>query len=162
MHAAARYEAAVQRMLIAFKEHGRRDLAGPLAELLAEALAASTAPIVVAVPTSRAARRRRGADLLALLARRAARLRGRTVCAALRLDRPVLDSVGLHPAERRRNLAGAMLARPPDAAGQRCVIVDDIVTTGATVAEACRALSAAGWRPSEAAVIATVEHGAAP
>jgi predicted amidophosphoribosyltransferase len=66
----------------------------------------------------------------------------------------VQDSAGLRIDERRANLAGAMAARPaPNACGP-VVVVDDIVTTGATLAEAIRALRCAGWPVTGAAVVA--------
>jgi predicted amidophosphoribosyltransferase len=69
------------------------------------------------------------------------------------LTRSVRDSAGLGTAERRLNLNGAMLARaaPP---GWAAVLVDDIVTTGSTLAEARRALVSAGWPVLGAAVVA--------
>ncbi|MFD7735507.1 ComF family protein [Kitasatospora phosalacinea] len=75
----------------------------------------------------------------------------------LRHSRPVADQAGLGAAERRRNLDGA-LAVParvaPRLAGHRLVLVDDLVTTGASLAEAARALRAAGCPPRAAATVA--------
>jgi predicted amidophosphoribosyltransferase len=59
----------------------------------------------------------------------------------------------LSASERYRNLVGAMRASPPPATAT-ALIVDDIVTTGASLAEAARALSTAGWPVAGAAVIA--------
>ena len=73
---------------------------------------------------------------------------------ALVLRGSVADSAGLSADQRRRNLAGRLRARAPtDGIGQP-IVIDDIVTTGATLAEAGRALTAAGSQPSAAAVIA--------
>jgi predicted amidophosphoribosyltransferase len=76
------------------------------------------------------------------------------VASPLRLSREVADSAGLGAAERAANLAGAMSARRPARPGQPVVLVDDIVTTGATAREACRALGAAGWTPVGFAAVA--------
>jgi predicted amidophosphoribosyltransferase len=154
--AAARYEAAVRRALIAYKERGRRDLAGPLGMLLAAAIAELAAPhsaVLVPVPSTAAARRARGGDHVARLAR-AARRRGaaRGVC-ALRLTRSLQDSAGLNIAGRAANLAGAFVAVAPTS-WRSAIVVDDITTTGATLAEASRALRAAGWSVDGAAVVA--------
>jgi predicted amidophosphoribosyltransferase len=72
----------------------------------------------------------------------------------LALCRPVADSAGLGVAARRANLDHAMVAGPPPRPGAPAVLVDDIVTSGATIAEAARALRAAGWQVSGAAVVA--------
>lgn len=159
--AARTYEAALRRALVAYKERGRHDLARPLAELLAEALRGlDPAPgaVLVGVPSSRAAARARGGDHVARLARLAGRRTGLAVAAPLRQTRARRDSAGLGVAQRRANLAGALVAAAPaDAAA--AVLVDDIVTTGSTLAEAARALRAAGWRVAGAAVVAATPLG---
>jgi predicted amidophosphoribosyltransferase len=149
--AAGRYEGGLRDALLAYKERGRRDLATPLAALLAVAVLALDAPeaLLVPIPSSGSARRARGGDHVLRLSRRV----GRT-SAVLRLTRPVQDSAGLDAGARATNLAGALAARPPRRSGACAVVVDDIVTTGATLTEATRALSQAGWRTAGGAVVA--------
>lgn len=141
--------------MLRYKERGRRDLAGPLAALLADVAAGLLAPntVLVPVPSSPAAARRRGGDHVHRLARMAGRRLGAPVVPALHLMRAVRDSAGLGAGERHANLAGAMAARParPPAVA---VIVDDIVTSGATLTESVRALRCAGWHVTAAVVIA--------
>ncbi len=152
--AAGEYRDVLQAVLISYKERGRRDLAGPLAALLAGAITQlPPAGPLVTVPSTRAAVRRRGGDHLLRLARRAAG--GRPVRSPLRHVRPVADSAGLGVRDRARNLGHSMAAAPPTSV-QRCVLVDDVLTTGATARESLRALRAAGWQPSGLAVIALV------
>jgi predicted amidophosphoribosyltransferase len=79
------------------------------------------------------------------------------VLAALRHCRVVTDQVGLTHQQRAQNLAGALIVR--NAARSRLtlrpvVIVDDVMTSGSTLAEAARAIRAAGGRPVGAAVLA--------
>jgi predicted amidophosphoribosyltransferase len=155
--AAAPYEGGVRAALLAYKERGRRDLAGCLAGLLARSVGPGPA-LLVPVPSSRAAVRSRGGDTLLRLARAAARRTGGRVATPLRLTRAVQDSARLGVGARSANLAGAMAAAPPRFAGE-AVLVDDIVTTGATLREALRALSVAGWQVHAAAVVAaTARH----
>jgi predicted amidophosphoribosyltransferase len=160
--AATAYENAVRRALLGYKERGRRDLAGPLAGLLAVAVRAAAEAgraspgrtLLVPVPSARSVAAGRGGDHVVRLTRRAAVLGGwRSAPRVLALTRAVRDSAGLDTAQRSANMAGAMCARPARA-GWTVLVVDDIVTTGATVREACRALAAAGWPVAGAAVVA--------
>ena len=166
VHALAAYLDPVPEIIIAQKEHGRLDLARPLGQELAraaEAAAAGADPLwLVPVPSTRAATVRRGQDPMLRMARvAAARLRasGRAaaVLPALTHRRKVADQAGLGRRSRAENLAGALAVRASSARllGERpVVLVDDVVTSGATLAEAARALRAAGNAPVGAAVLA--------
>ncbi|MEU8437921.1 phosphoribosyltransferase family protein [Streptomyces sp. NPDC029216] len=175
VYAAARYEGPVRAVVLAHKERGALPLAGPLGAALAAAVAAARAGAgeaggrggagelaLVPMPSARRTVRARGHDparRIALAASR--RLRGAgapaRVAPVLRLRRPVADQAGLGARQRRENLAGALEVRPGGvrlAAGARIVLVDDLITTGATLAEAARALRAAGLGADAAAVVA--------
>lgn len=154
--AAASYDGPVRAALLAYKERGRRDLARALGGLLADAVRAlepGTDAALVPVPSSRRARRERGGDHVARLARVVARTTGLTVSRPLVLRRAVRDSAGLDTEARAANLGGAIRARRP---GRylRAIVLDDIATTGATLIEATRALTEAGWYVGGAAVVA--------
>jgi predicted amidophosphoribosyltransferase len=154
----------LQRVVVAWKEEG----VTRLTDVLSHHLAAAVVPHVhgplplalVPVPTSRRSRRRRGSDLVDELARAAARLLceigiDTAVVQALDYARATEDQAGLGARARHANLAGALVARPRSGPSPRqIVVVDDILTTGATAVEAVRALSAAGRRPAGVAVIA--------
>lgn len=138
---ALRYEGVARQALLAFKESGRTDVAKPLGQSLAPALkrALETGAELVAVPTSRAAWRRRGYDPVTLLCRRA----GVDPARVLFHGRSTESQKTLTSAERDLNLRDSMVAKR-SLEGRRFVLVDDVVTTGATFAEAARALRAAG------------------
>jgi predicted amidophosphoribosyltransferase len=116
--------------------------------------------VLVPVPTTWRSRLARGADVVDQLAHGAAGLlrdTGLDVSAgqALRVARRTADQSGLDARARARNLAGAFQMRGGERfSGRHLVVVDDIVTTGATLSEAVRALAAGGHRPRAAAVVA--------
>ncbi|MFG2134437.1 ComF family protein [Streptomyces sp. NPDC048751] len=165
VHAAARYGDAVRAVLLAHKERGALSLAGPLGTALAGAVRAGlaearalTAPgagvLLVPVPSARAAVRARGQDAARRIALAAAGelRRGGTparVLAVLRQRRVVADQSGLNSRQRLDNLAGALAVVPGGArllSGGRVVLVDDLMTTGASLTEAARAVRAATVR----------------
>jgi predicted amidophosphoribosyltransferase len=164
--AVAAYGGAVRSVLLAYKERGRADLRRPLGAALAVAVRAGpvgAGPVLlVPVPSRPDAIRQRGADTTLRLASAAAAALCRSglparAVPALRLCRSTVDAAGLSAGARAANLAGAMAARERGlrATGQaRLVVVDDLVTTGVTLAEAVRALAGAGHPASAAAVIA--------
>ncbi|WP_426324295.1 phosphoribosyltransferase family protein [Microbacterium sp. E-13] len=147
------FDGVAARVVRAIKEDGRTGLAVSLAPALHAALARVGAhdAVLVPMPTSRAAYRRRGFRVPEVLLRRAGR-RGRRL---LRPARRTGDQRGLDRDGRRRNVAHSLVAA--DASGLRVVVVDDVVTTGASLAEAVRALRAAG-----ADVVAAVTVAATP
>lgn len=161
--AAARYSGSVRTAVVAYKEHGHLALAVPLGRLLAGALApgrpsafgARTA--IVPIPSTRAATRMRGNDHACRLARQAGALSGVSAMKALRWASPINDQAGLSASERRLNVAGAMVAKPPRATSSVALVVDDIMTTGATLDEGTRALTSAGWVVASVSVVAGVD-----
>lgn len=138
---ALRYEGAVRRVILALKEEGRTDVAAALCRPLAAAIDRATPPgaEIVAVPASRASYRRRGFDPVPLLLERAGVRHARVLMPA----RSTAQQKALGIEDRRANLRGAFVARTP-LAGRRFVVVDDVLTTGATLTEAARAIRAAG------------------
>lgn len=159
--AAAPYDGAVRGALLAHKERGRLGLVRPLGAALAAAVRAldlSGPVLLVPVPSDRRAVRHRGHDHARRLARSAAcglRRSGLDVRAAPVLvhARHVGDQAGLGAAGRAQNLQGALRARRA-LTGVAVVVVDDVVTTGATLTEATRALRAAGAHVVGAATVA--------
>jgi predicted amidophosphoribosyltransferase len=167
------YADRVVALVHAWKEGGRRDLAPVLAEVLADAVrvlepqrpvdgvdgAPRPGPVqLVPVPSARAAVRRRGEDVVARLARLTARRlseAGDRVLAvpALCQVRSVRDQARLGMDARRHNVRGAYGLRRRMVPGV-AVVVDDVLTTGASAAEAVRALRRAGLSVMGVATVA--------
>jgi predicted amidophosphoribosyltransferase len=169
----AAYSGACRELLLAYKERGAIGLCAGLAVPLAASVAAAApvaAPgarlVVVPVPSSGRAIRARGEDVVLGLTRRAAatlRRRGLAVrvVPALHHGRVVADSSGLSAPERAANLRGALVVRARSrglVAGTPVVIADDLITTGATLAEAARALRGCGARVVGAATVAATRR----
>lgn len=167
--AGARFEGALRSAVTAYKDEDRRDLRGVLAAGLAVSLTAALTSdpvlrrrrshggrvLVVPLPSSRTSRRRRGDDPVGDLARGAVGLvetdpagaGGVVLVPALTFRRAVVDQSRLDRAGRAANLAGALTVSPrwlEAVDGAACVALDDVLTTGSTLAEAARALRAAG------------------
>lgn len=164
--ALGRYAGARRQAIVAVKERGRTDLITPLASTLAAALHRLVCwrmldlPLtIIPAPTRRSAARRRGGDPIARIAAAAtARHPGMAVTSALRMRATTRDSVGLGSGARERNIAGRVLVRrgrlPSVGVGGDVLIVDDVVTTGATLAESVRVLRSQGVPVVAALVIA--------
>lgn len=173
------YDGTLRALVLAHKERRVLALARPLGALLAGSVAAALdatavphrAPVaLVPVPSRASALRQRGHDpthTMVKVAATALRREGRTVDTVrlLRLRPGVADQAGLDAARRAANLAGSMAA--PSAVVRRLaerqprthvVICDDVLTTGATLREAQRALESAGVRVLAAAAVAATRR----
>lgn len=178
VHAVAAYEGPVREALVAFKDHDRWSLRAVLGGALARSVAAAFladddgtavpgAVVLVPVPGSPGSSRDRDGDHVDELARVAARvlrlqgLEVRVVHAVASVRRR-RDQVGLGRSERSRNLHCSMA--PTTAAlrlrtgrGTSVLLVDDVVTSGATLAEAARAMASIGLPAVGAAVVAATQ-----
>lgn len=163
VYAAAPYENAVRAVLLAHKERGALGLAGALGRALAGCVRAGAVRpggagplLLVPVPSARSSTAARGHDPVRRIAATAAReLRREGVPAEvlplLRQRRKVADQSGLGARQRRANLAGALeltagggrLLRNGLLRHGRVILVDDLLTTGSTLAEAARAVGEA-------------------
>lgn len=137
----------VLRELIHLLKYGRvRTLAAPLGEKLASALPVDQRfDVVSPVPLHWRRRLRRGFNQSALLARAVARRYGVRVTNVLKRRRGTASQAGLSHARRRENVSGAFLVRRPERVrGRRVLLIDDVMTTGATASACATALKRAG------------------
>ncbi|MBM7519322.1 ComF family protein [Nocardioides nitrophenolicus] len=173
-YAVGEYAGVLRALVLAHKERRVLALARPLGELLAGAVATAAPPgplVLVPVPSRTSSVRQRGHDPTLTMTRHAARLLGGDAHAArlLRLRPGVVDQAGLDAAARAANLDRSMTV---PAAGVRrlvrvcprahVVICDDVLTTGATLREAQRALEAVGLPVHAAAVVAATRRRTDP
>ncbi len=170
VRALARYAGPVRAAIIAGKERGRRDLPPRLGAALGAGLLAlqDTAVLptelwLVPAPTRRASARARGGDPVAVMARMAATVlaahgRPAGVAPCLHLSGKARDSVGLDAAARAANLAGAIRfdARAAPPPGAFTVLLDDVLTSGATVGGSCEVLAASSVTLGGVLVLAAV------
>jgi predicted amidophosphoribosyltransferase len=155
--AALDYDGVSRAAILALKEHARRDVVRPLGASLGAAIAVAAAHVggrieLVAMPIRAASWRRRGYDPVRELVSAAGHRRP-TDALAVVASRGEQKTLGR--SARAENLAGSMCARG-GMRGRRVLLVDDVVTTGATLLEAARALRAAGAEVVGAAILASV------
>jgi len=144
----------------ALKYQDRPALARPLGAWLAAQVQLAPAALLVPVPLARQRRLARGYDQAALLARafaRSAQRAGELAPTALLRVRNTPPQVGRTRAQRKANVAGAFRADARQVAGRDVVLIDDVVSTGATASAAAAALERAGARSVAVVALARAE-----
>ena len=162
LHAAAPYGGAVARAIHRFKYGGERSLAQELGALIASCVARDLAAgtvldAVVPAVLHHERVRERGYDQSRLLAAAVARSTALPLRTPLRRVRGAPPQVTLDRARRVENVRGAFISEAGSLRGLRIALVDDVATTGATLAAASSALRAAGAREVRRYVVAIDE-----
>jgi ComF family protein len=140
------YEGTLRELIHLFKYRGMKPLAGPLSAYLSGALPRDQRfDVVVPMPLHWRRRWRRGFNQAELLARRVARSCGIPLKNAVRRIRSTETQAGLSNAKRRDNVAGAFRLKNPRAVqGRHVLLIDDVMTTGATASACALALKRGG------------------
>lgn len=152
------YEGAVRSLVISLKARAVRHAAVPLVDAMTEAVWATglAGTVITWVPGRPAEERKRGFDHAHLLAAGLGRRLGLPVVRLLERAGRDRDQVGLSAEERRRNLEGTF--RPlPEACPKGVVLVDDVLTTGATASACAQALLEGGAAAVELVVACSAE-----
>lgn len=156
------YDPASRRLVLDLKRSGRRDGLGTFAGWMAQAgrTLLDEADIIVPVPLHYGRLASRGFNQSAWLGGALSRRSGVPMLVdALQRTRRTPTQGGLSARARRRNVAGAFAARPSRAGlikGKRVLLIDDVLTTGATLSACTRALRRAGARQVDVLVLARV------
>jgi ComF family protein len=143
----ADYGPPLDRILTHLKYRPDRDLADRFAEVLGGVFVATgwTADLILPVPLGSRRRRQRGYNQVELVSQAVGkRLNLPVLPSALVRIRETNTQVGLNPAEREQNVAGAFAADPVQVRGRSPLLVDDVFTTGATLSACADALQRAG------------------
>jgi ComF family protein len=146
---------AARRVVHGLKFEGVRGLAAMMAQEMEPMMSATPCDVAFAVPLHRSRARSRGFNQAELLLRElgCAQAEG-----TLRRVRKTSTQVGLREGERRANVAGAFAYEGPRLDGAAVVLVDDVVTTGATADECARVLRDHGARRVTAIAFARANY----
>lgn len=157
------YESSVRRSLLRYKFYGKRNYAVSYGRLLAMRISTQLEgrfDLVTWVPVSRLRKLRRGYDQVELLARAVCRELGLECVRCLRKVRHTQPQSRIKgQAQRRANVLGAYeVVKPEGIVGKRILLLDDILTTGATAGECARVLLTAGAKEVHCAAIGSAVH----
>lgn len=159
-----RYQGEVRASIHRYKFKGRRGYAGVYGALVAQCIAdhlAGEYDLITWVPLSARRRRKRGYDQAALLAGAAGRMLNVEAVPTLGKKRDTPAQSGLKgEARRRANVLGAYdVLNSVQVSGRRVLLVDDVLTTGATLSECARVLRTAGATQVVCATLARTQTG---
>jgi ComF family protein len=154
------YEGTLRSLIHLYKYSGMKPLARPLARFLERAIDVDERfDAVAAVPLHWRRKWERGFNQAELLARHVAARRNIPLVNVLRRKRPTQVQASLAMAGRRRNVAGAFILRAgANVSGRRILLIDDVMTTGATASACAMVLKRAGAKSVSLATLARVDR----
>ena len=142
------YSSIAQKIILGAKESHLKQcdqlISGALTHSLGKFLSHSSAEYLVPIPSRKSAVRLRGRQFIAEIGEEGSQRYGIPLANPLRHRRKVRDQSGLHLEDRWNNLEGAFVVEKEHGLRGRVLLIDDLVTTGATLCEAARALRYAG------------------
>lgn len=143
------YSPIAQKVLLAAKESAIKMADELVSEAITHAirnvLQYQRVEVLIPIPSRKSAARKRGRQFIFEMTQPAAREMELAIASPISYLRSVRDQTGLHIAQRWNNLHGAFVVERSEGQGQRALLVDDLVTTGATLLEAARAARYAGF-----------------
>ncbi len=154
------YEGRLQKLIHLFKYRGIYPLAEPLADLLMIALPRQRAfDAIVPMPIHWGKRWRRGFNQSLLLARELSRRTAIPAVAAVSRPRRGVPQAGLSDHDRRANVRGAFsVVKPAEVQGRHLLLIDDVLTTGATASACAAALKKGGAASVTALTVARTDR----
>lgn len=162
------YEGSLRSLIHLFKYSGMKPLARPLSAYLERAISIDEHfDAAIPVPLHWRKRWSRGFNQSELLARYVAKHRGIPLWNALRRKQATVTQAGLSKAGRRRNVAGAFVVKADPRlaaklAGKKILLIDDVMTTGATASACAAALKRGGAGSISLLTLARVDRRLRP
>ncbi len=148
VHSSILYSSIASKIVLAAKENGLRGADTLIVDSITNVLIRTQLDMahvcLVPIPSSALARRRRGRSFIVDIVNRVSLELSVPMANSLELTRKVRDQSGLHAKARAVNLEGAFALKVGAYPRGNLILIDDVVTTGATLREAARALSSQG------------------
>lgn len=149
VHSAVIYSSTASKIILAAKENSVKGadelLIAAILHVLLKAQLNSRYFQLVPIPSSRSSQRRRGRSFIVDITARISEVTGIPMNDCLRTNRRVHDQSGLSKIQRTTNLQGAFAVKVGAVVRGDLILIDDVVTTGATLREAARALYSQGF-----------------
>ena len=149
VHSAVIYSPTASKILLSAKENGLKAADSLIIDSIVNVIERATFDHhnirLIPIPSSKSARRRRGRSFIVDIAKCVGKETSLPVSDSLEIIRKVLDQTGLQSKSRSKNMDGAFALKRGAFPRGDLILIDDVVTTGATLREAARALTSQGF-----------------